>query len=245
MKTERDHKRKQSVEVQDDPGVADKRLLVIEPEFAQVLRQCARAGNTLSATVRCAWDRGTLATLTKNDPVMASGTHISIIGHITADELRTELTATESANGFANRFLFMCVRRSKLLPFGGGALDATKLGEIRGRLSAAADQARKYTAMDMSPAAKHMWIEVYPRLSQGMPGLFGAVTARAEAQCIRLALIYALLDRSNIISERHLLAAIALWERCSDSGGTSSDLPWGIPSLTRSSKGSVWLEQGA
>jgi hypothetical protein len=104
LKTERD---KQGVrqEVETDPGVTDKRLLVVEAEFAQVLRQATRAGNTLSATIRSAWDSGNLRTLTRNDPITATGAHISIIGHITADELRADLTATDSANGFANRFL--------------------------------------------------------------------------------------------------------------------------------------------
>ena len=37
---------------------------------------------------------------------------------------RAELTATDSANGFANRFLLMCVKRSKLLPVGGNPLSA-------------------------------------------------------------------------------------------------------------------------
>ena len=59
-KVEKNKKTGQTAEVESDPGVLDKRLLVIEPEFAQVLRQGARAGNTLSATVRCAWDTGRL-----------------------------------------------------------------------------------------------------------------------------------------------------------------------------------------
>ena len=41
------------------------------------------------------------------------------IGHITVEELRRNLTETETSNGFANRFLWCCVRRSKLLPEGG------------------------------------------------------------------------------------------------------------------------------
>jgi hypothetical protein len=41
----------------------------------------------------------------------------------------------------------------------------------------------------MTDAAKTMWAAVYGALSAGQPGLLGAVTARAEAQAIRLALI--------------------------------------------------------
>ena len=59
-----------------DAGVTDKSLLVIESEFAHALRTTARSGNTLSATIRESWDSGTLATLTKNDPVKATGAHI-------------------------------------------------------------------------------------------------------------------------------------------------------------------------
>jgi hypothetical protein len=39
----------------DEPGALDKRLLVVESEFTQVLKQAARAGNTLSPTLRCAY----------------------------------------------------------------------------------------------------------------------------------------------------------------------------------------------
>ncbi len=43
-------------------------------------------------------------------------------------------------------------------------------------------------------------------------GLTGALTARAEAHSIRLALIYALLDGASSIELDHLKAALALWD---------------------------------
>lgn len=211
-RTERDKKTGERVEIETDPGVRDKRLLVVEAEFAQVLRQAQRTGNTLSATIRTAWDTGTLETLTKNDPVTATGAHISIIGHITADELRAELTATDAANGFANRFLYVCARRSKLLPFGGRALADADAASLAERIERAAERARKLGAVSMTDAAREIWVEVYPRLSAGHPGLLGAVTARAEAQAVRLALLYALLDEQPAIDAPHLLAAVAMAE---------------------------------
>ena len=201
-------------EVIEDPGVSDKRLLVQEGEFAQVLRACVRNGNTLSATIRSTWDSGNLSTLTKNDTVTATGAHIAIIGHITADELRAELTATDSANGFANRFLFVCVRRSRVLPFGGAEADAARMGGFAHHLERAAAQARDQGAVPMTASARAIWEHVYESLSDGRPGLLGAVTGRAEAQCVRLALLYALLDESNEIDEPHLLAALAVWDYC-------------------------------
>ena len=52
--------------VVEDEGVKDKRLLVFEGEFANVLKVLRREGNTLSPTLRNAWDNGRLNTLTKN-----------------------------------------------------------------------------------------------------------------------------------------------------------------------------------
>ena len=44
------------------------------------------------------------------------------------------------------------------------------------------------------------------------PGLVGSITARAEAQILRLSLTYALLDGSPVIELPHLEAAAALWD---------------------------------
>ncbi|MGH8566383.1 MAG: DUF3987 domain-containing protein [Gammaproteobacteria bacterium] len=167
-----------------DAGVDDKRLLVIEPEFGSVVRVVARKGNTLSAAVRSAWDTGDLATLTKNDSLTATGAHVAIIGHVTVEELRAELTQTDIANGFINRFLFLCVRRSKCLPRGGGDLpESTQQGFVA-RLDRAARLARDFGSVGMTAAGWSMWDRVYPELSEGSPGLFGAATARAEAQVL-------------------------------------------------------------
>ena len=97
-----------------DEGVTDKRLSVVESELASVPRNAQKPGNNLSTTIRDGGDSGTPRTLTKHDPRTATGAHICIIGHITADELRVELTATDSANGFGNRFLFVAIRLSNV-----------------------------------------------------------------------------------------------------------------------------------
>ena len=81
-----------------DPGEADKRLLLTESEFASTLSVLERPGNTLSPILRRAWDSGAqLETLTKNDAVQATGAHISLIVHITKDELGRRFTRTEMA----------------------------------------------------------------------------------------------------------------------------------------------------
>jgi len=201
---------------QVDAGVTDKRLMLVTEEFAGALRVMERAGNTLSPVLRDAWGTSKLQTLTKNSPIAATDSHVSIIGHVTDDELRAALTKVEMANGFANRFLFARVKRSKLLPHGGHLDDATlqELGEqVRERLR----QARERGRITMTDTAAEAWEKNYPLLSDDRPGLLGAILGRAEAQVIRIALIYALLDNTEQIDLPHLRAALAVWAFCEDS----------------------------
>jgi hypothetical protein len=191
-----------------DKGIEDKRLLVVEGEFAQVLRVLNREGNTLSVFIRQSWDTGTLATLTRNSPLRATDAHVSIIGHVTLPELGKYLDQTEMFNGFANRFFWLLVRRSKLLPDGGVDLDLSQLGLQLGFALAAA---RIVGRMTRSQAARRLWHEVYSELTAERSGLYGAVTGRAEAQVLRLSMVYALLAASGTIEEDHLRAALAFW----------------------------------
>jgi len=198
-----------------DEGAKDKRAFVIESEFASVLRRMPQQGNTLSAVIRQAWDDGNLRTMTVN-PKRATDAHISIIGHITQDELKKNLDETETGNGFANRFLWVFVRRSKLLPDGGNLQDSDLNFEVRD-LRRAVEFARTVGAMKRDAAAHALWYEVYERLSDGQAGLLGSVTSRAEAQVMRLACLYALLDCTDTIRVEHLESALALWQYCEDS----------------------------
>lgn len=200
----------------EDHGVSDKRLLVIEPELAATLRVMARDGSTLSTTIRQAWDRGDLRVLTKNSPAQATGAHISIVGHITRDELLRFLTSTDTANGFANRFLWVCSRRSKQLPEGGNIQDVD-FAPLTQRLVEIMCVARNAGELQRVGSAKEIWHEVYGALSEGKPGLLGSVIARSEPQVLRLALMYALLDGVRVISAPHMLAALAAWDYCEDS----------------------------
>jgi hypothetical protein len=193
-----------------DPGISDKRLLVYQSEFAAALRVLGREGNTLSPMLRESWDSGNLRTLTKNSPAKATGAHISVVGHITRAELLRYFDSTEAANGFGNRILWVCVRRSRCLPEGGN-LDLREVGTLAGRFASALRFGRETDELKRDEQARAAWIEVYPDLTAGLPGLLGAVTARAEAQVTRLALLYALLDESAVVRAEHLKAGLAAW----------------------------------
>lgn len=198
--------------VERDSGVTDKRLLVCEGEFGSVLKVMARDKNTLSAVIRNAWDgQALLQTMVKNDPNKATEAHISIIGHITRTELTQLLSACDSANGFANRFIWLCSKRSKQLPEGGN-LAPNALNDIVRRLHDIVEHARGLTLVQRDPVAKEIWGMIYAQLSNGKPGLLGMALTRGTSQVMRLATIYALLDSSNVIRAEHLNAALAVWE---------------------------------
>jgi hypothetical protein len=194
-----------------DPGAADKRLLVVEPEFASVLKSTSRDISTLSPTLRSAWDGRPLQLLTRTAPARATDAHISVIGHITAPELRRYATTIEITNGLLNRFLLISCRRVRLLPEGGkpDPLHRTGLGRY---LAAALQHARSAGQLRFDHAARQLWWHAYPTLSHPQPGLAGHLTARSEAHTVRLALIYALLDGADQIQPQHLQAALAIWD---------------------------------
>jgi hypothetical protein len=199
-----------------DNGVSDKRLLVTESEMGQALQAAGRDGNTLSAVLRMAWDGEQLRTLARSNKNICREPHISIFGNITLDELQRLLTSTDRTNGFANRFLWVCARRSQELPWG-GSVDEAALQALAAKAAHVINSAAYYGKCGWVPDAASMWAREYSRLSAGRPGLSGAMSARAEAQTLRIALIYAILDGCNNVDIPHLRAALEVWRYCQDS----------------------------
>jgi hypothetical protein len=203
-------------EITIDEGVPDKRLLVVQSEFGGTLQVLRREGSTLSSIMRNAWDGKDLATLTKHSPSRATAPHISTIGHITSSELRNLLDQISIANGFGNRFLFACTRRAQSLPFGGELSDEA-VGGLATMVQERLIGARGIGAVGWADDGRAGWIEIYRELSEGRPGLVGALTARAEAQVVRQAMNYALWDGTALITLDHLTAAMAVWNYCETS----------------------------
>jgi hypothetical protein len=192
--------------------------MILEEEFAQALKVIAREGNTLSPTLRALWNHGTHGGLTRNSPIRTTNAHVTIVAHITDLELRRLMTETEQANGFGNRFLLCCAKRGRKLPLGGD-LDDDGLRLLAERMRAAINGARSMSGrLKLSADAEWLWRDVYDELSEGAHGMFGHMTARAEAQTLRLAVLYSLLDSSTqLIEVGHVRAALAVWRYAEDS----------------------------
>ena len=194
----------------------DPRCLIVEPEFATVLARAGRDSSILSMTMRYTWDGGAVANRRASGSVVAKDHHVGVIAQTTREELQRQLSATEQANGFANRFLFVAAKRSKHLA--DAPMPPDKLyKDLARRITAVATKAQGIGVMKRSEDGRLAWEEIYNNIDDDVHGMYGALVARAEAQMLRLQMLYALLDGSSEISMEHVAAARATWDYCEQS----------------------------
>ena len=108
------------------------------------------------------------------------------------------------------------------------------------RLGARTTRALRFASsvgeMKRDDAARPLWAQIYEELSDGKPGLFGAVTSRAEAQTMRFACLYALLDLNDHVQRDHLESRSRSGPTASSPPTTSSAARWVTPPQTRRSR---------
>jgi hypothetical protein len=200
------------VEVLDE-GVEDKRAVFDEAELSSVFKVALREGNTLSERFRKFYDKGSDQITNKNSPMRATAAHVSINGHITREELRARLTELDSANGWANRFVYVATRRVRRLP--GHVIGDFDLAELAQPLGEAIVWARaSEPELAWEESAWKDWCRFYAAVPDDVHGIAGALAARAEAHVLRFAIIYAVAERSSEITFAHLDAALAVWDYC-------------------------------
>ena len=191
------------------PGQPDKRLFVVEAEFASIMAQCRREGNTLSTTIRNLWDGGTLSPLTKTDRTVATDPHVCINGHITIHELVEKATGNDMANGFLNRFV---VLYSKCLQFNAFP-ERTPQGviyKLAERIANAVDFGQKCGELSLSQQAKQEWGRIYPCLATiDMGGILNSMFVRSRPYVLMLAAIFAVLDCRRVIYPKDLHVGIS------------------------------------
>jgi putative DNA primase/helicase len=207
----------------EHPPVTDKRLLVVESEFANVLHQTRRDGNTLSAALRDAWDGLGIKPATKTARLWASDPHIAIAAACTPTELRDMMQARELANGFANRFIIFWAERENLVPFPQAAPD--KLVADLARLAVEVIQFAKrdyrwdsdpalarqdQVEICLAPKAKAEYERLYGVLNHQRDGeLINGLMARSAPMLLRMASLFALTDLQTTVDLQHIQAAFA------------------------------------
>jgi hypothetical protein len=215
---------------------AEKRLLAVEEEFASVFACKGRDGSTLSHVIRQAFDNEDLNTRTV-DPRRATGAHVSIVGHITPEELKTVLKSVDTVNGFGNRFMWFLTQSPKRIPLPDPIPGAVFDGLVPTlKLLKSVGDAGRTRTVPLDAAAKRLWVgDLYDRLREDAPGHGGQMASRGLTFVMRTALIYALTDvtgtpvvvsgvrvetadlGSVVVRVPHLRAALAVWDYAEES----------------------------
>lgn len=190
-------------------AAADRRLLLIEPEWGGVMSRMRREGNSLSATLRAAWEGGDLSTLSVKARI-APSSHVGLLAHISPAEFRDKVSAADMAGGTYNRFLPLAVARSKFLPEGGD-LDPT-VAKLATSLSDRLAAGTSLHTIGFGDDGRHLWRRLYVEFGtdHGDHGPVEQFISRAAPNCLRIATIHAALDFSDTIKPEHLRAAAAL-----------------------------------
>jgi hypothetical protein len=191
------------------PGAADKRRLLRLSELSTCFKHGRRENATLSEHLREAWDGEPMHVPNrKSNGLSASNYAISLVGDITPGWLDKLMGGgTEGFDGWANRFLWAKVKRSRFLEEGGN-IDVLK--PYLNRLQSALSFAKTAGEVKKDDEAKVLWKKVYPALATSGDDV--PHTERVRPQVLRLALIYALADSSKVIRIEHLQAALGVWE---------------------------------
>ncbi|QTN27472.1 DUF3987 domain-containing protein [Rhodoferax sp. AJA081-3] len=202
------------------PSIADKRLWVVESEFANVLHQSRRDGNTLSAALRDCWDGVSLKPATKNNRLYATDPHVCLSGAISPIELLSLVQHRELTNGFANRFLIIWAERSQVVPFPRETPQAIvtalaqRLLDILQFVHANWHDTMDRLRVELSPKAQWRYAQLYRgelNEDSGSP-LVAALLERRAPMLLRIALLFALADLQLCIDVPHIEAAMA-WVR--------------------------------
>lgn len=202
---------------QEIPAIDDKRLWVVESEFANVLHQGRREGNTLSAALRDCWDGVSLKPATKSNRMYASHPHVCISGAISPSELTEMMTARELTNGFANRFLMIWAERSQILPFPKATPQATvdalasRVLEILRFTGADQVDRRDHLRMELSAQAQWRYAQLYrTELNEDLGSeVVNSMLERRAPMLLRLAMLFAVTDLQTRVDVPHIDAAMA------------------------------------
>lgn len=207
--------------LRDDEAFPDKdtRMLINEDEFARLLEVTGRTGNTLSTVLLSAWDSTTLGVRTRgHGKQRVSDPHIGVVGNVPDAELRAAMH--DFSSGFANRFLYVLADSPQDLPFPKSlsASEVTALSRpLHQALAWATECKREITLADNAYDTYEKLYRSHRAAQRAGTGRVTHLRAREISNLVRVALIYAVIDMSHVITVEHLRAAEAFIAYANDS----------------------------
>src|SRR5258708_13977170 len=216
--------------------VFDKRLIVEEQELTRIFTLMQRGGNTWSEVIRKLYDAPNSADAkAMTNRMSASFPFVTIIGHVTREGLKAKLPSESAFDGSVNRFTFVASYRQGSVPEppdvdwqASDNIDVVK--NLTGTLDHFRVQADgslidndtdpdstklKEWSFDFSPSGHERRHKLYKELDQQLENASGinqAILSRSHPTIMRLAIIYAALDRRCEIGPAHLESAKAFWD---------------------------------
>jgi hypothetical protein len=211
------NKKGEEVETILDEGGKSKIALFIEPEFSRLMKSGKRDGNTATEILRQAWDGDYLEVVVKKDSCSSSDHHISMIGHITQNEFEFLNSNVDSTNGYLNRFLFCRIFNGSPvpLPISFDKLSFDFMPELHSAMAFIKNTEIEELALEED--AKELWTDIYNNFFYSPDDNYSDLMARTPTHILKMAMIFAVLDRNNRISKDHLISAKAIVDYSNDS----------------------------
>jgi hypothetical protein len=208
----------------EDPGVTDKRCLLLFEEMDTLFVAMSRTGSTLAPVWNMAYDGKTLENNTRLLRERATNPHISAVCHITEESFQQAVQQVSKglgcSNGFYNRFITAHAVGERRLSRGGEMPDVDDLVErIRDVLAALGpDNANEAVPITWHPSTHKAWDGFDDALASAHPFLsgLGGLAARLRPNTMRVAMIFAIMDGDREIMPCHLKAAKSFCLQCID-----------------------------
>ena len=198
------------------PGSEDKRVLYVEEELGALFNKMLTQ-ESVEKMITKAWDSGVLETTTKKESMRCTRPHVSIIGHVTPDELLQRLDKRLIDNGFSNRWLYVLIKKTAVVVRPPAPHQIRGAAEARAVILANLERAKSqiHGPVDLSPAATELFGETHAAMTDHrLDGAIGKQSARWAAQIYKLAVVYAAIEGMAVIGVDHIAAARAAWAYC-------------------------------
>lgn len=207
----------QAVEHVKKGGQRDRRYFDFEPEYSRVLKAAGRPGSTLIPILTALWDEGSTEKVVASDHDVVTGVTLSQVAHVTPSTLSRDFDPTELTTGYGGRFLYCWTERTKHrrreYPVDEQDLDwfVDQLQEPLQWAHANQD----LIEYEFTDEAEALWDErtyQWKLDARFASEVMRALLSRARPQVMRLAVIYAVSTKSDVIGVRNLQAALAVFD---------------------------------
>jgi Protein of unknown function (DUF3987) len=196
------------------------RIAIFNSEMVTTFNAAARKDSTLSGYLRAAYDGDLLENFRsgRRDSFTAENYLLGFCGTITPQELRDVMPAIDWKNGSANRFLWCIGYSDKNLGRSSVRPNFTKWAE-RVRKLLDLNLNAQPTPVEYAPSGAAVWDSWESSLPEHNDDLLSESQARQKANCLRIAVLYAVLDERRLdgwkvqLEDRHVEAAIEIVTR--------------------------------